>query len=124
LNALSVHLLCTDSSEVLAVPQLSSTCCSAPAPVTRLLHRTAVSSHAHTPLLLRTATASLFGPGARVVLLVNNLGATPPLEMSIVAGEAVAAAEQHGVSGSRQQAAGSAQQTAGRGTREAMCSNS
>lgn len=44
------------------------------------------------------ATAALFSPGCRVALVVNNLGATPPMEMSLVAGEAVAAAEQQGVS--------------------------
>jgi hypothetical protein len=38
---------------------------------------------------------SLFPPGSRVVLLVNNLGATPPLELALVAREALAAAAEH-----------------------------
>jgi hypothetical protein len=61
----------------------------------------ATASHGMCPSPAAAATASLFGPGARVALLVNNLGATPPLETSIVAGQAVAAAERQGVSGSK-----------------------
>eukprot|EP00775_Hariotina_reticulata_P004941 gene4941-5182_t len=42
------------------------------------------------------ASMGLFGAGARVGLLVNNLGGTSPLELSIVVKEAVkAASEQH-----------------------------
>ncbi|KAF8059368.1 hypothetical protein HT031_005173 [Scenedesmus sp. PABB004] len=48
-------------------------------------------------LVAAPATASLFAPGARVALLVNSLGATPALEMGVVARDALAAAEAHGV---------------------------
>eukprot|EP00879_Flechtneria_rotunda_P013144 GHRR01013729.1.p1 GENE.GHRR01013729.1~~GHRR01013729.1.p1 ORF type:complete len:445 (+),score=205.35 GHRR01013729.1:165-1499(+) len=45
------------------------------------------------------ATQHLFSQaGTRVVLLVNNLGATSPMELSVVAGEAVRAAQEHKLS--------------------------
>lgn len=49
-------------------------------------------------LVDRIVSAKGLKPGDRVALLVNGLGGTPPSELAIMAGSAIAAARRHGLS--------------------------